>query len=740
MPNQKSDGLSSPSLHLDPGTTRRPGKSISGCKCILLTVALLIMSGIGLFLFFLFEQFLDDITQPHRLMYENVALNGVANRLSMVQPLISHEDTFDIAATVWVRKTETRGHGDVYAMERNGPLIEPLLKGLEWGDPVDQEIDLDNELEAPIFSEIVFRGLRLTDKHIFSTVNFSLPTAVFRATNLSNLDLRGSFVLIPSSPSLLDHIANYSSWVPDEIKPFPTRSWPFPLNSEQSEKSLADKAIESFGVTIPLLSFHGVHTRCAGDSSDAVPFEEDEEVTNQPPLDDNSNSPLLVTTNGKPLLKSHPYIVTRTQIQVVDQTKLFNRRAYMKAHRALQVTACGKTVFGHRPSRYLCEMKYKSHGHWMTQIQSGVKEPNGKVQTKWAYAPFMAATHVSSGPKDLLMIPVNRENCANAEGGDKTPSSQYPPEQDIINVSWKLAYSGRSPVKHMISAFSGQHISHNFNQSEYDKILEQDNAELWFGLVGHRFSENSHPRRRAFLIALGGVLSVFIILLDIRYWYTRRSTVGISILGNALIAGAEMFIHVASTIAQARLDQLSASAIARIEFGWWKDTTWIPVMQRAQATQKERASERLESRMTWSARAGLFMSLVALYSAISPHRNFVIPSILPVPAPGDFAPDRLAELSPYFIYPLHVTGKILQLTLNYHSKSFAGSYKITAALVLALNLSTLASFVPSLVGRYNSRPGLSIQEAVDLILLAITSWHAKTLPSIMHTEKEDHAE
>lgn len=87
----------------------------------------------------------------------------------------------------------------------------------------------------------------------------------------------------------------------------------FPLGSGQAEKSLADKAIESFGVTIPLLSFHSVHSWCPSDSIDissSEPEDDEDEPPNQQ-LDDSKNLPLLKTTNGKPLLESHPYVITR---------------------------------------------------------------------------------------------------------------------------------------------------------------------------------------------------------------------------------------------------------------------------------------------------------------------------------------------------------------------------------------------------------------------------------------------
>ena len=87
---------------------------------------------------------------------------------------------------------------------------------------------------------------------------------------------------------------------------------------------MADEALESFGVTTPLLQFHGVHSWCHSPGEDShevtdeegyLDDEEDEEARHKP--DDNANASALSEilslerTNGKPVLKYHPYVITR---------------------------------------------------------------------------------------------------------------------------------------------------------------------------------------------------------------------------------------------------------------------------------------------------------------------------------------------------------------------------------------------------------------------------------------------
>jgi hypothetical protein len=79
----------------------------------------------------------------------------------------------------------------------------------------------------------------------------------------------------------------------------------FPLGSRNHrEKTLADEVLESFGVTFPLLQFHTVRSRCPSPSKGVHAADGFDTMSSL-------FLPLLQTTNGKPLLKSHPCIITR---------------------------------------------------------------------------------------------------------------------------------------------------------------------------------------------------------------------------------------------------------------------------------------------------------------------------------------------------------------------------------------------------------------------------------------------
>ncbi|KAF8063485.1 hypothetical protein FPV67DRAFT_246768 [Lyophyllum atratum] len=748
---------------LDPGAPPRR-KSISGCKCLLFSaVAVIALGAAALFTIFT-TTFSRTFFTPHTALYHNTTLEGVTNRATVVQPLVGREQTFDLAATVWLRTSNLGRHRDGEYVVDTDAKKEKIEEATE-----DQKED-DALVEEPLYSNIIFRGVRLTDKNLQTTINFTVPTALFRNVNLTNYDLRGSVMLIPTSPSLLNHVTNYSSYIPDAVEALPVRAWPFPLGSNDlGEKTLVDKALESFGASVPLVQFHGVQSRCTAgggktevqDNSDDEEEEEDLEEEPETPVKRSKRPknapsiPPLEITDGKSVLKYHPYIVTRTQIRILDENRLFERKAYQKAHKKLGETACGQE-FLVRPNRYFCKGTYRSNGNWETQLQLRVpNKSTGKVRTEWAYAPFIYLASDAIGQKDLLAIPVNRENCSeNAKVSG--PLSPDVPEQDVIDVTWKVSYTGRTPAKMTIADLMGGYKWYAFNDTEHAQASGHDNAEMANGLVEHRFSEGAHPRRRFFLALVSTLVFFVITCIDVRYWFTRKYTVSISIPGTALLAAFSIIDEVDGVIAKGIMEQFTLAgwvgavlfatatslvlpatqlkAIFRVDLGWWNG--WIPVVHRTKATHSERASERLEAQTSWSTKSGLFLFVLGVYYFLTPHRYQVIAALIPDPK----ADQDVGVVPAYLLLTMQVVGKILQIILNWRSRSFAGSYRISALFMLFLSVLALADFVPALVGRFEPRRALSGHFLVESVLVVIYAWQCLVLPSAPQTLEEDHIE
>ncbi|KAJ7619340.1 hypothetical protein FB45DRAFT_1095418 [Roridomyces roridus] len=477
---------------LDPGApSRKRGSFLKFCIYTGLTLIGIILS----MLLYAWGSAVWENLSHSRVYWQD---DQVTDPSSVVRPLVDENQRFDIAVTIWA--------------------------------PFEHEEYLGHTEEKPIYSDIVFRDLRLADKHKSVNLTYKLPLAMFKRYSFYRQDLRASFVLIPTSPSLMDKVSDFSSVRSDAAYPWaPVRSWPFPLGAADSgPKTIADEALDSFGISMPLLELHAIGSKCPesyGTQSDDD--DDDEEFSDIAPADMSN-----IVFYPKHAIERHPFVVTRTQIRVVDETHLFDRKLYNQEHRNLRSTSsrCGEGAYRGTEDLEQCARTYVSHGNWETRLALQVADG----EPEYAYAPYMGYAAAAAGPKDLVQIPVSREIC----DYDHMASKKDP---GFMDVNWQLSYSGRSPLKFFAADQIVQTNRVSFNETECKTVKAQESAELWNGLVGHRYYEDAHPRRRLFLISLLYILSSVDGMLTSSYWYTRTSTVGISVSGALLLVISQTF-------------------------------------------------------------------------------------------------------------------------------------------------------------------------------------------------------
>ena len=88
--------------------------------------------------------------------------------------------------------------------------------------------------------------------------------------------------------------------------------------------------------------------------------------------------------------------------------------------------------------------------------------------------------------KDLVAVPVNREQCVSASlPGILDPSRQnhssthrlFSTDEEYINLTWKLSYSGGSPRTIMLSNAFGLIQEYNMTDTEYNKAMAHRTAQ-----------------------------------------------------------------------------------------------------------------------------------------------------------------------------------------------------------------------------------------------------------------------
>jgi hypothetical protein len=146
-------------LKLDPG--QRPRKSRSCCRVTCYVVFAIFICILFWVVPYIGFKFLASVFSPHSRHFTTASVAN-ENPSAYLAPLIDRNQTFDIAVTVWVR-----GH---HEEDRSGGELDG--GGVRAGGDGSEDEDL---IETPIFSDIVFRGLKLTDKRAKANVSFRLP-------------------------------------------------------------------------------------------------------------------------------------------------------------------------------------------------------------------------------------------------------------------------------------------------------------------------------------------------------------------------------------------------------------------------------------------------------------------------------------------------------------------------------------------------------------------------------------
>ncbi|KAJ6573041.1 hypothetical protein DFH09DRAFT_1152229 [Mycena vulgaris] len=667
-------------LHFDPGPITSRARSTSCCNLCLGAIGALCVAFVLIFMgkatLSLGKGVYGLATFAHRGMYQNQTIDQVRNWSMVLQPLVGDDQTFDIAATVWTLAEET------------GPNEEKRIE---------------------------------TEKFRSVDVDFQVPTSMFRRPSINGTDLRASFVLIPTSPSPLDYLKAYSTWYPPTFHRLPLRTY-------ATERSLVDEALDSFGISVSLLTSAEVSSKCQRsndeDGDELDDEEEDDKVLKKP----------------KDVLKDHPFIRTRTQIRVSDETHIFNRRAYDRAHKKLKMTACST-------SRNFteCNRNYTTNGHWETRLELAVPDESGSEQNQFAYVPYLVNLGGIDTYKDLLRVPVTREQCANLN------TTMAPIDQDVLNVTWHLSYSGRTPEKLTMGEIYGSSINHEWNMSQSDHALEENRLliEGFNGLFGLRHPEAAHPRRQFFaIIAMQVIAVVYLILLilEAHYWCGRNSTVNISLSGTVLSAASQLLSDITENIHESPLalafiimvtglpQILMLKAVSRVDI---LQLWWIPRFRLVPPNHLERASARMDARTGWKWRVGVFMALFLTCAFLKPQEIFIIsPTLLPPPASTEYSFFRTHILS-NFCRTASLLGPIFQLLLNHRSRVFAGMYKTTVCFQVILNILYFGFGSAHLFGQADPNVTLSVLGLASIGTMLWACWQAVTLPRPKDQAKDE---
>jgi len=147
------------SLVVDPGppTRNKPRVTRNSARSLWILLLVILISG-GYFGYSVVLTSYIHSKHPHRALYQDLTVKYGPG--DVVRPLVDANQTFDIVATVWLRTGPREPAANV---TKDGTPV--------WHDPLAL-------VETAIFTETVFRGLRLRDKNVKAAVKFRVPTEI----------------------------------------------------------------------------------------------------------------------------------------------------------------------------------------------------------------------------------------------------------------------------------------------------------------------------------------------------------------------------------------------------------------------------------------------------------------------------------------------------------------------------------------------------------------------------------
>ncbi|KAJ7796927.1 hypothetical protein B0H14DRAFT_2912994 [Mycena olivaceomarginata] len=641
---------------------------------------------------------------------------------TVVRPLVSGGDRFDIIATVWLRgnasqqaayqadrypdaaselvddSKDTHFHREVRLPKSNiGQLSMWFDEGVR---PTKAQDDI---FEVALYSGVIIQNATLSDKGLTAAVPLEFPLGIFLEQNLTAEHLRASFVVSPS--------------------------WRSRAASPTEQKSLIDRAIDSFSLSVPMIEFHPIVSHCDV-MLNAAGFTNTTPAHNQPW---GSNA------------RRHPHVTSRLHLRILNEQHLFNLEAYNTVHNKLRRTSCG---LGYNlgkalPHRSVCSRTYEEVGPMETRLEFS---DSHHEETEWAYAPFLSAALNAAGPLDYIPVPVNRVNCSAQASYNSTNLPVLEPSllNDTMKVIWHISFSGRTPRKMLFSDLTAFAPVINASQSELERIEAQVQFEHQNTLRAHRFHIDSHPRRRLVAYTLGFLSGLLAFLLDVVYYRRLILTVGISIRGQwlsiaSLLAWTVELIFDSSDPTEKivlgcfyiSLSVIHLFAITRMELSW-RGFTRLPATF-AHATHAERCNGKSSYLLFFQSMLILAMCLFLA----DPFQRDLIPS----PLPPD--PEATARSTAGYIFSASVTAAYcvsgaLQLFMNHRARTFGGMYKAAVWLMVAERVLHFTVYLPAILGRIPDRAPLSLGTVINVLPLLVQAWQAWTLPAAKAEEEEEH--
>ncbi|BGO98749.1 Proteophosphoglycan 5 [Rhodotorula toruloides ATCC 204091] len=703
MPPDRMDPTYHPLIDETPLAHRRrktqPSR-LSPLRCCVWSAALLALvcgAGITLFFYNVFKEAYKVAAAPHRVQHANETLlfqgPGIAdNESHIIRSFFGAKDkggveTFDLKAAIWAKV----------------------------GTEDEEEQDASWTL---LYSEDVLKDVEVTAKSLKATQRVTLPRSLLsRLLDSSKSQLQASFAMLPSSSTPVDPLLDFHTFRSSRNATYFSRDPLHPLApllpGPVDSKDLLKRFLGNAAVTQPLLRRSTVRKGKGTDGQSA-----EKKVVQ------------LVTSS----------IVTMAKDFAVYDLEGFN--ASLAERNRFRALYCARDA----SSNPACIRSFSTDGHFENLIEFDNSVGGDLSMAKrqgWRYGPFLTTRYGLAGPKDLMRVKGN--------------------ETDDLSFDWHITWTAASPLRLAVSS----PFSIAFDAVERDKVdvheeaSSQDFVEIIHSAMGHHVRPGSRPLARVAVRAVGAVAGFLQVPIDAHYWLTRSLSTGISLpfeLAYITLTASDLARDVIkalirrpsffdSVLLPTILFLISTSILLSqvnllfgLEWQWGGPKGFVPVgLERRRPTHSERASRRADGQLDWRWRVLLVVATAVLldYGPTLPH--ILTSSYTP---PSDDAAYKL--LPRHFLthdsilFATELLAKLSQAHLSYRLRTFAGTHRISAILVLLHSICDHGpTILTSFFGSWEARPPLYVSDLVAVLPEAVLAWQAVRYPTVKQEEEEE---
>ncbi|KAL9933969.1 hypothetical protein V8E36_007051 [Tilletia maclaganii] len=713
---------------------------------------------------------IEDLKHPLKSTYGRP--QGIV--MPYVEPLITNQTTFDVEATLWLNVT--------------GFLAQHPRLGEEWKHLkiIDYGRGSQRVKEAAVFHGVVFKNVKLGQRQ-HASVKVRLPAAPFYIDPALGPHLRSSFVILPRAHLNVPTDAALAS-----VRTVHPVTLPFSMPRLGAERFTGVSQARLAGIS----NLTALHTLAgafeeASAGSQLFLYATERELqfpaANETTATNLSHPVILVNytdsrtssgyrfdhagvevRNGTTFLSRRArYISTRSVLSIASDAPSFVQARFVEEQESLarHLSECiakhanqsfPSCDIGRIPDRRQAGPQLLSFTNY-AEFEGGAGHPEPfKGMPVYRYTPAMVVRKGASSPSYRRILP-----------DFYSESADLLLKAGVIEYEWYLALDTIPFVLRFVPSDTENSFIPRFHQDRFalgdfqsenaTQSTEQPEDRLESSLEMIFTSDRLHPNSkpwRHFGAGLCLLVSTFISeIAEIRYWSTRMTTDGISIPASLQIsAGAWMLFG-----RQFHHHQ----GWKRLNLGRWVvDWLWqvlnelvcLPVLLRLswfgcrigrnKATHRERASARLDAKLTLPMRAALVAVLFGLYYTRI-FRKIVLRAALGPAA--DELDDRTSgptfdkgTLGPLSLALLHA-GLGAQIWFSFQTRTFAGGPKLNAllALVNTFFFELALEHVYALSGHLEARSELTLAGLIFPALTVVRAYQALTLPSVPQTTEDD---